>query len=116
MGQFSGIAFTAERCLPPAQRTSADGLKQNGFAEHPATVLRGAMEAARSRRWGAFAASSEAWHAIRRHRAFLAAAREAQPRSTARSAATAGAPTGRMRSAGSDYLGGSAVDRIIGDR
>jgi uracil-DNA glycosylase len=44
--RFSGIAFTAERCLLPAQRTSADDLKKDGFAEHSATVLRGAMEAA----------------------------------------------------------------------
>lgn len=44
--RFSGIAFTDERSMPTAQRTSADGLKKDGFAEHSATVLRGALEAA----------------------------------------------------------------------
>src|SRR6476646_9835686 len=37
--RFSGIAFTAERSLEPAQRTSAPGLSPNGFTEHSATVL-----------------------------------------------------------------------------
>jgi len=43
--RFSGIAFTAERSLPPGQRTSALGLKPNGFAEHSATIVRQALEA-----------------------------------------------------------------------
>lgn len=37
--RFSGIAFTAERSLEPAQRTSAPSLKRNGFTEHSATIL-----------------------------------------------------------------------------
>lgn len=60
--RFSGIAFTAERCLRPAQRTSADGLKKDGFAEHSATVLRGAMEAA-----GMDPASVVLWNAVPFH-------------------------------------------------
>lgn len=60
--RFSGIAFTSERCLPPAQRTSADGLKKDGFAEHFATVLRGAMEAA-----GMDPASVVLWNAVPFH-------------------------------------------------
>lgn len=60
--RFSGIAFTAERCLPPAQRTSADGLKKDGFVEHSATVLRGAMEAA-----GMDPASVVLWNAVPFH-------------------------------------------------
>ena len=43
--RFSGIAFTAERSLPPGQRTSAPGLQPNGFAEHSATVVLRALEA-----------------------------------------------------------------------
>lgn len=60
--RFSGIAFTAERCLPPAQRTSADDLRRDGFAEHSATVLRGAMEAA-----GMDPASVVLWNAVPFH-------------------------------------------------
>lgn len=60
--RFSGIAFTAERCLRPAQRTSADGLKKDGFTEHSATVLRGAMEAA-----GMDPASVVLWNAVPFH-------------------------------------------------
>lgn len=37
--RFSGIAFTAERSLPPDRRTSAPGLRTGGFTEHSATVL-----------------------------------------------------------------------------
>lgn len=37
--RFSGIAFTAERSLPPDRRTSAPGLRAGGFTEHSATVL-----------------------------------------------------------------------------
>jgi uracil-DNA glycosylase len=44
--RFSGIAFTSERSLAPAQRTSAAGLEPRGFTEHSATVLRKAIEAA----------------------------------------------------------------------
>jgi uracil-DNA glycosylase len=44
--RFSGIAFTAERSLEPSQRTSAPGLKKDGFAEHSATILRRALDAA----------------------------------------------------------------------
>jgi Uracil DNA glycosylase superfamily len=44
--RFSGIAFTAERSLAPAQRTSAAGLRPDGFTEHSATVLREALLAA----------------------------------------------------------------------
>lgn len=44
--RFSGIAFTAERSLEPSQRTSAPGIKKNGFTEHSATILRRALEAA----------------------------------------------------------------------
>jgi hypothetical protein len=43
--RFSGIAFTAERSLPPSQWTSAPDLKPNGFAELSATVVRRALEA-----------------------------------------------------------------------
>jgi hypothetical protein len=43
--RFSGIAFTAERSLPPDQRTSTLNLQPNGFAEHSATVVRRALEA-----------------------------------------------------------------------
>jgi hypothetical protein len=60
--RFSGIAFTAERCLPPAQRTSADGLRNDGFAEHSATVLRGAIEAA-----GLDSGSVVLWNAVPFH-------------------------------------------------
>jgi uracil-DNA glycosylase len=42
--RFSGIAFTAERSLSPAQRTSAIGLKPDGFTEQSATILRHALE------------------------------------------------------------------------
>ena len=44
--RFSGIAFTAERSLEPDQRTSAIGLRRNGFPEHSATVLGKALIAA----------------------------------------------------------------------
>ncbi len=44
--RFSGIAFTAERSLAPEQRTSAAGLRPDGFTEHSATVLRQALLAA----------------------------------------------------------------------
>lgn len=60
--RFSGIAFTAERSLPPAQRTSEAGLRKDGFAEHSATVLRGAMEAA-----GMDPASVVLWNAVPFH-------------------------------------------------
>jgi hypothetical protein len=43
--RFSGIAFTAERSLPPSQWTSAPALKPNGFAEHSATIVRRALVA-----------------------------------------------------------------------
>jgi uracil-DNA glycosylase len=43
--RFSGIAFTAERSLPPDQRTSTLNLQPKGFAEHSATVVRRALEA-----------------------------------------------------------------------
>ncbi len=45
--RFSGIAFTAERSLGEAQRTSAPGLARDGFAEHSATVLAGALAESR---------------------------------------------------------------------
>jgi uracil-DNA glycosylase len=41
--RFSGIAFTAERSLPPERWTSAPGLRAGGFTEHSATVLGRAM-------------------------------------------------------------------------
>lgn len=44
--RFSGIAFTAERSLAPSQRTSAPGLKRDGFTEHSATILRQALATA----------------------------------------------------------------------
>lgn len=44
--RFSGIAFTAERSLAPEQRTSAAGLRPDGFTEHSATVLAEALIAA----------------------------------------------------------------------
>lgn len=37
--RFSGIAFTAERSLPPDRRTSAPGLRPGGFTELSATIL-----------------------------------------------------------------------------
>lgn len=43
--RFSGIAFTAERCLPPEQHTSSIELQPKGFTEHSATILRRAFEA-----------------------------------------------------------------------
>ena len=42
--RFSGIAFTAERSLPPDRQTSAPGLRTGGFTEHSATVLGRALE------------------------------------------------------------------------
>lgn len=42
--RFSGIAFTAERSLPPEQRTSALGLRRDGFTEHSATIVRRALD------------------------------------------------------------------------
>ncbi len=60
--RFSGIAFTDERSLPPAKRTSADGLKKDGFAEHSATVLRGSLVAA-----GLDPASVILWNAVPFH-------------------------------------------------
>ena len=45
--RFSGIAFTAERSLPPDRRTSAPGLRAGGFTEHSATVLGRALERSR---------------------------------------------------------------------
>jgi uracil-DNA glycosylase len=60
--RFSGIAFTDERSLPADQRTSADRLKRDGFAEHSATVLRGAIEAA-----GLDPASVVLWNAVPFH-------------------------------------------------
>ncbi len=44
--RFSGIAFTAERSLAPEKRTSAVGLRREGFTEHSATVLHKALLAA----------------------------------------------------------------------
>jgi uracil-DNA glycosylase len=44
--RFSGIAFTAERSLPPDRRTSAVGLRPTGFTEHSATILGRAMSRA----------------------------------------------------------------------
>lgn len=41
--RFSGIAFTAERSLDPAQRTSAPDLAPDGFTEHSATILSRAL-------------------------------------------------------------------------
>ena len=43
--RFSGIAFTAERSLPPLLRTSAHGLRRNGFSEQSATILHRALAA-----------------------------------------------------------------------
>jgi uracil-DNA glycosylase len=60
--RFSGIAFTDERSLLATQRTSADGLRKDGFAEHSATVLRGALEAA-----GMDPASVILWNAVPFH-------------------------------------------------
>lgn len=60
--RFSGIAFTDERSLPAVQRTSADGLTKDGFTEHSATVLRGALEAA-----GMDPASVILWNAVPFH-------------------------------------------------
>ncbi len=60
--RFSGIAFTDERSLPAVQRTSADGLRKDGFAEHSATILRGALEAA-----GMDPASVILWNAVPFH-------------------------------------------------
>lgn len=44
--RFSGIAFTAERSLPPDRRTSPAGLRPDGFTEHSATILGRAMSQA----------------------------------------------------------------------
>lgn len=44
--RFSGIAFTAERSLPAARRTSAEGLQPLGFTEYSATVLGNALDSA----------------------------------------------------------------------
>lgn len=44
--RFSGIPFTAERSLAPELRTSAVGLRRDGFTEHSATVLGKALQAA----------------------------------------------------------------------
>src|SRR5258706_15836701 len=41
--RFSGIAFTAERSLPPDRRTSAPDRWPDGLAELSATVLRSAL-------------------------------------------------------------------------
>ena len=41
--RFSGIAFTAERTLPPGRRTSAPDRWPNGLTELSATVLRKAL-------------------------------------------------------------------------
>lgn len=60
--RFTGIAFTDERSLPPDHRTSSDGLRKDGFAEHSATVLRGALEAA-----GLDPASVILWNAVPFH-------------------------------------------------
>jgi len=43
--RFSGIAFTAECSLPREHRTSAAGLRPNGFSELSATIIRGVLEA-----------------------------------------------------------------------
>ena len=60
--RFSGIAFTAERSLSPAQRTSAPGLARDGFAECSATILEGALVAS-----GINPASVVLWNAVPVH-------------------------------------------------
>lgn len=60
--RFSGIAFTAERSLSPAQRTSAPDLAPDGFTEHSATVLGGALAAS-----GIDPASIILWNAVPYH-------------------------------------------------
>jgi len=60
--RFSGIAFTDERSLSPEKRTSAHGLRKDGFAEHSAAVLRSALAAA-----GFNPASVVLWNAVPFH-------------------------------------------------
>lgn len=60
--RFSGIAFTAERSLDTAQRTSAPDLAPDGFTEHSATVLGGALVAS-----GIDPASVILWNAVPFH-------------------------------------------------
>ena len=60
--RFSGIAFTAERSLDQAQRTSAPGLARDGFTEHSATILCGALAAA-----GIDPATVVLWNAVPFH-------------------------------------------------
>ena len=60
--RFSGIAFTAERSLDPAQRTSAPGLAPDGFTEHSATILSGALAES-----GIDPASVVLWNAVPFH-------------------------------------------------
>lgn len=60
--RFSGIAFTPERSLSPAQRTSAPGLAPEGFTELSATILGGALAAA-----GLNPASVLLWNAVPFH-------------------------------------------------
>ena len=60
--RFSGIAFTAERSLSPAQHTSAPELAPGGFTEHSATILVGAL--AKS---GIDPASVVLWNAVPFH-------------------------------------------------
>jgi hypothetical protein len=60
--RFSGIAFTAERSLAPADRTSAPGLRRDGFSEHSASVLASAL-----RRAGFDLSSVMLWNAVPFH-------------------------------------------------
>jgi hypothetical protein len=60
--RFSGIAFTAERSLNPAQRTSAPELAPDGFSEHSATILSRALAEA-----GIDPASVVLWNAVPFH-------------------------------------------------
>ena len=60
--RFSGIAFTAERSLSAAQRTSAPDLAPDGFTEHSATILSGALAES-----GIDLASVVLWNAVPFH-------------------------------------------------
>lgn len=60
--RFSGIAFTAERSLSPAQHTSAPDLAPDGFTEHSATILGRALAAS-----GIDPAAVVLWNAVPFH-------------------------------------------------